>query len=266
MQALNSELEQFVTDIFVPGQPISGAARREEMWCHHLRGSLLTDVKRKTATGMARVLDVKPQSLNHLITDSTWRWEPIQNRIAVRAQQLLKPSVWAIGDTTFLKDGHSTAGVTRQHSARVGGQANRQAAVSVAACGKTGAIPLAWRLFMPESWDPGVSPERRDSCRVPGDVRHRPKWQLALDGIDELRGLGLTPAPVVADEDYGRAGEFRDGLAARDLTFVVQVNHDITLAALAARARHTVGAGRKTSLGHRHRRRCHQDRGVLAHR
>jgi SRSO17 transposase len=52
---------------------------------------------------------------------------------------------------------------------------------------------------------------------------------LALDAIDELRGQGLTAPPVVADEDYGRAGEFRDGLAARGLDFVVQVNHDVSL-------------------------------------
>jgi SRSO17 transposase len=229
VQALNGELVRFVDEVFVGGQPERGAARRAELWGHHLRGSLLTDVKRKTATGMGRVLDVPTQSLNHLVTDSPWRWEPVQGRIAVRAQRLLRPAVWAIDDTTFLKDGHDSVGVARQHSGRVGGQANCQAAVSVTACGTRGAVPLAWRLFMPESWNPELSGERRGPARVPDDVCHRPKWQLALDGIDELREQALPPAPVVADEDYGRAGEFRDGLAARDLAFVVQVNHDISL-------------------------------------
>jgi SRSO17 transposase len=167
VQALNGELERFVEEVFAPGQPWRGAPRRAQMWAHHLRGSLLTDVKRKTATGMGRILGVPTQSLNHLVTDSPWLWEPVQNRVAVRAQQLLRPTVWAVDDTTFPKDGHDSVGVAYQHSGRVGGQANCQAAVSVTACGKAGAIPLAWRLFMPASWDPESSAERRMTCRVP---------------------------------------------------------------------------------------------------
>ncbi|WP_162834823.1 IS701 family transposase, partial [Amycolatopsis circi] len=198
-------------------------------WAHHLRGSLLTDVKRKTATGMGRVLGVATQSLNHVVTDSPWEWGPVQNRIAVRAQALLRPSAWAVDDTTFLKDGHDSVGVARQHSGRAGGQANCQAAVSVTACGKAGAIPLAWRLFLPKSWDPDLSAERRLSCRVPEDAVHRRKWELALDALDGLRAAGLEPPPVVADRDYGRAGEFRDGLARRGLGFVVQVNSDVSV-------------------------------------
>ncbi|MFD2474953.1 IS701 family transposase, partial [Amycolatopsis silviterrae] len=228
-RALNAELDGFVGEVFVPGQPVRGAQRRAELWGHHLRGSLLTDVKRKTATGMGRVLGVSTQSLNHLVTDSPWEWGPVQNRVAVRAQRLLRPVAWAVDDTTFLKDGHDSVGVARQHSGRAGGQANCQAAVSVTACGKAGAIPLAWRLFLPKSWNPEVSAERRLTCRVPEDEVHRRKWELALDALDEVLGLGLEPPPVVADRDYGRAGEFRDGLARRGLGFVVQVNSDVSV-------------------------------------
>jgi SRSO17 transposase len=229
VQALNGDLASFVAEVFVPGQPLQGAERRSEMWVHHLRGSLLTDIKRKTATGMGRVLGVPTQSLNHLVTDSPWRWEPVQNRIAVRAQELLGPRAWAIDDTTFLKDGHDSVGVGRQHSGRAGGQANCQAAVSVTACGRDGAIPLAWRLFMPKSWNPEVSAERRLTCRVPEDKVHRRKWELALDALDELLVQELDAPPVLADQDYGKASEFRHGLTERGLGFVVQVNTDIRL-------------------------------------
>jgi SRSO17 transposase len=232
---LNGELASFVAEVFVPDQPVRGAGRRAELWAHHLRGSLLTDIKRKTATGMGRMLGVPTQSLNHLVTDSPWLWGPVQDRIAVRAQRLLGPVAWAIDDTTFLKDGHDTVGVARQHSGRAGGIVNCQAAVTVTACGKTGAVssavPLAWRLFMPKSWNPEVSGERRLSCRVPDEIRHRRKWELALDAIDQLLGLGLTAPPVLADHDYGKVGTFRDGLAGRGLGFVVQVNTNINLLA-----------------------------------
>lgn len=229
MVALNSELERFVAEVFVPGQPVRGARRRAELWAHHVRGSLLTDIERKTATGMGRVLGVPTQSLNHLVTDSPWLWEPVRARIAVRAQDLLGPRAWAVDDTTFLKDGHDSVGVARQHSGRAGGVANCQAAVTVTAVGGTAAVPLEWRLFMPRSWNPEVAGERRLSCRVPDEVVHRRKWELALDALDRLLGLGLTAPPVLADQGYGTAGAFRDGLAARGLGFVVQVNTNINL-------------------------------------
>jgi SRSO17 transposase len=60
-------------------------------------------------------------------------------------------------------------------------------------------------------------------------VRHREKWRLALDMLDEVLGepgqggWGLPARPVVSDAGYGDATEFRLGLAARDLSYVVAV-------------------------------------------
>lgn len=229
MERLNSELSRFVAEVFTPGQPERGASRRAEMAVHHLRGSLLTDIHRKNATGIARVLGVSAQSLNHLVTDSPWQWQPVRNRIAVRACALLRPVACAIDDSTFLKDGQDSVGVANQYSGLVGGLANCQAAVTVTACGTDVGIPLTWRLFLPANWGPDVAAERRLLCRVPEDVTYRSKWELALDALDELSELELELPPVVADEAYGKTGEFRDGLASRGLAFVVQVNSDISL-------------------------------------
>jgi SRSO17 transposase len=223
VEALNGELAGFVGEVFASMLDKPGAAHRIQNTCHHLRGSLLTDVKRKTATGMARVLGVRPQGLNHLVTDSPWAWDPVHEQIARRADRLIRPNAWAIDDTTFLKDGHDTVGVTRQHSGRARGQANCQAAVTITACSPRGAIPLAWRLFLPESWNPGVADDRRAKCRVPENVVHRRKWELALDALDALRALDLTPPVVLADSDYGKAAQFRAGLASRGIAFAVQV-------------------------------------------
>ncbi|MFF1349319.1 transposase, partial [Streptomyces sp. NPDC058322] len=33
----------------------------------------------------------------------------------------------------------------------------------------------------------------------------RPKWQLALDMVDELATVGLRPAVLIADTGYGGA-------------------------------------------------------------
>jgi SRSO17 transposase len=61
---------------------------------------------------------------------------------------------------------------------------------------------------------------------VPERVRHRPKWQLALDMVDELEGWGLVPPVLVADAGYGDAGELRQGLDDRQIPYVVQVKAD----------------------------------------
>jgi DDE superfamily endonuclease len=38
---------------------------------------------------------------------------------------------------------------------------------------------------MPEEWDDDE--QRRDRAHVPEEIRHEPKWRLALEMIDELR-------------------------------------------------------------------------------
>jgi SRSO17 transposase len=115
-------------------------------------------------------------------------------------------------------------GVQRQYSGTLGKTANCQLGVSVNAVTEQASCPLDWRLFVPESWDDDV--ERRAACRVPGSVRHRPKWQLALDMLDELAVWGLVPPVLVSDAGYGEAGEFRQGLDDRQIPSVVQVKAD----------------------------------------
>jgi DDE superfamily endonuclease len=83
---------------------------------------------------------------------------------------------------------------------------------------------LDWRLLLPESWDEDT--ERRAACQVPARVRHRPKWQLVLDMVDELGTWGLVPPVLVADAGYGEVGEFRQGLDDREIGYVVQVKAD----------------------------------------
>jgi SRSO17 transposase len=98
---------------------------------------------------------------------------------------------------------------------------NCQVGVSVHAATDQASCPIDWRLFLPESWD--ADTERRRAAHVPEAVRHRPKWQLVPDMVDELGGWGLAPQVVVADAGYGDSGELRLGLEARGLAYVVQV-------------------------------------------
>ncbi|WP_374115741.1 transposase [Streptomyces sp. NK15101] len=87
---------------------------------------------------------------------------------------------------------------------------------------------MSWRLFLPAAWDGPDAQARRRSCRIPDSERHRPKWQLALDMLDELAGSGLRPAVLVADTGYGANADFRHGLDERGLAWVLQVKGAMT--------------------------------------
>jgi SRSO17 transposase len=73
---------------------------------------------------------------------------------------------------------------------------------------------------MPAEWD---DDPRRAACRVPDEVRHQPKWKLALEMIDELVGWGIAPPPVLGDAAYGDITELRLGLEEREIDYVLDV-------------------------------------------
>src|SRR5262249_59562716 len=52
------------------------------------------------------------------------------------------------------------------------------------------------------------------------------KPQIALELLDRVRGEGLPGWAVVADAGYGASGDFRDGLQARGLSYIVGVTED----------------------------------------
>jgi DDE superfamily endonuclease len=88
-------------------------------------------------------------------------------------------------------------------------------------------------------------------------VRHREKWRQALEMLDEITGgeqtggWGLAQRPVVADAGFGDCTEFRLGLEARGLTYVVAVKSTTSAYPAAAEpaAPPNSGRGRPGSVG-----------------
>jgi SRSO17 transposase len=183
--------------------------------------------RRKSVEPMAQRLgEVHYQALHHFVAVSPWDWRPVRRRLAERLVGALAPVAWAVDDTGFPKDGSCSVGVQRQYCGTLGKTANCQLGVSVNAVTEQASCPLDWRLFLPESWGDPAMAERRAACQVPAWVRHRPKWQLVLDMLDELEGWGRRPPVLSADAGYGEVGEFRQGLDDRQIPYVVQVKAD----------------------------------------
>jgi SRSO17 transposase len=227
LAAVRGRLEEFAAEMFAP------LARRDQRdkGATYVRG-LLLDGRRKSMQPMAERLGVDHQGLQQFVSSSTWAVEPVRERLARRAVEVIAPQAWVVDDTGFPKDGLASPGVARQYSGTLGKVGNCQIGVSISAVTDTASCPLSWRLFLPERWDDAcaATPEaaaavrdRRVRAAIPDSVRHREKWRLALDMLDELAGWGLAPPVVVADAGYGDIAAFRDGLTTRGRAWVVQV-------------------------------------------
>jgi SRSO17 transposase len=183
--------------------------------------------RRKSIEPMAQRLgEVHYQALHHFVATSPWDPGPVRRRLAEVLCGALSPTAWVVDDTGFPKDGDHSVGVQRQYSGTLGKTANCQLGVSVNAITEHASCPLDWRLFLPESWDEAAMATRRAACHLPEQVHHRPKWQLVLDMLDELAGWDLHPPVLLADSGYGEVGEFRWGLDARQIPYVVEVRSD----------------------------------------
>jgi SRSO17 transposase len=217
LEVQRAALIEFAAEMYAPLRRCDQRAKAE---CY-TRG-LLIEGRRKSMQPMAaRLGEVDDQGLQQFISDSPWDGAAVRRRLARRMCGELDPVAWAIDDTGMPKCGRLSPGVARQYCGELGKVANCQVAVSVNAVSDDASCPLDWRLYLPAEWDDDR--ERRGRAKIPDEVGHRPKWQLALDMLDELAGWGLGPSVIVADAGYGEIGEFRAGLERRDLRYVVQV-------------------------------------------
>jgi SRSO17 transposase len=214
----------------------------------YVRG-LLADGQRKSMVPMAARLGVDHQRLQQFITSSTWDYAAVR-RNAVRWFAASFPvEALVVDDTGFPKDGSASPCVARQYSGTLGKTANCQIGVSVHLVNERASCAADWRLFCPRSWDDAAladpvaaagAARRRQRAGIPDEVRHREKWRLAVDMIEEMAGpggwgvLGLAtaaggPRPVVAaDIGYGDNALFREQLTARGWQYAVAVKGGTT--------------------------------------
>ena len=209
----------------------------------YVRG-LLADGQRKSMQPMAVRLGTDHQRLQQFITSSTWDYVAVRRNVArwFAASQPVEALV--IDDTGFPKDGTASPCVARQYSGILGKIGNCQVAVSVHLVNERASSAADWRLFCPESWDDQAladpvaaagAARRRQRAGIPDEVRHREKWRLALEMIEEMTGPGgwgvldlVTaaggPRPVVAaDIGYGDNALFREQLTAAGWQYAVAV-------------------------------------------
>jgi SRSO17 transposase len=184
-----AELEAFVADAFA-SLPRADQRGKGNLY---LRG-LMLDGRRKSMQPMGERLGVDYQQLQQFVSSSPWKVEPVRHVLVRRALQLIGPDAWVVDDTGFKKDGASSPCVARQHSGTRGKIGNCQIGVSIHAATDQASCPLDWRLSVSGAWDDTCEDTneeadlivaRRAKARLPDLQRHRTKWVMALEIIDE---------------------------------------------------------------------------------
>ena len=225
LRKLERELEQYLWGMF------QGLGRRERLeavsW--YVTG-LLLDGERKSIEPMAgRLVDHVSeisgmrQRLQECVSVSAWPDEVVCSRLAKKIEaELPGVEAFVIDDTGFPKKGVHSVGVQRQYSGTLGRRDNCQVATSLHLASEHGSACVALRLYLPEQWCSDI--QRRRKAKIPEGVGFLRKWEIALQQLDNALSWGVRKHVVLADAGYGDAGEFREALSARELTYLVGIS------------------------------------------
>jgi SRSO17 transposase len=213
----------------------AGHADRREPLALYCQGLILPG-DRKSVEPMAARLDpvhvqARHQSLHHLVAQAGWSDGAVlrvARDYAREAMEIQGPiEAWIVDDTGFPKKGTHSVGVAHQYCGPFGKTSNCQCAVSLSMASRWSSVPVAFRLYLPETWAKDM--ERRAEAGVPESVAFQPKWQIALDLIDVQREAKEPDLPVLADAGYGDTFGFRKALTERGLLYAVGINKTTTV-------------------------------------
>lgn len=208
---------------------VLGDPRRNGPMTSYCTG-LLMPTDRKSVEPMAALTApertaAQHQSLLHFVGKGDWSDDAVLAKVREQVVPQIEThgaiSAWIIDDTGFPKKGRHSVGVARQYCGQLGKQNNCQVAVSLSVANESASLPVAYSLYLPESWADDV--ERREKAGVPSTVVFKTKPQIALDQIAWACANGLPRGDVIADAGYGAEERFRAGITKLGLSYVAGV-------------------------------------------
>jgi SRSO17 transposase len=118
------------------------------------------------------------QSLLHFVGEGGWPDQAVLAKVG----QMVLPAIerhgpieaWIIDDTGFAKNGKHSVGVARQYCRPLGKQDNCQVAVSLSLASAHASLPVAYRLYLPQSWASDAA--RRAKAGVPAEITFKPNF------------------------------------------------------------------------------------------
>jgi SRSO17 transposase len=172
----------------------------------------------------ARLAPADYDQLHHFVAVGPWDEAPLEAELLTQTDRLVggPEAVLVIDDTALPKKGEHSVGVARQYASVLGKRANCQTLVSLTLARNEVPVPIALRLFLPESWT--LDPERMRRAGVPEFFQApRTKPGIALSELDRIIAAGVRFGMVLADAGYGISAAFRQALSARELLWAVGI-------------------------------------------
>lgn len=195
---------------------------------------LLLSGNRKSVEPIAAVtapdrVSAQHQSLLHFVNQGTWSDADVLANVREQVLPAMERNgpivVWVIDDTGFPKHGRHSVGVARQYCGESGKKDNCQAAVSLSLANAHASLPVAYQLYLPQSWADDM--ERRSKAGVPDEIVFKTKNEIAREQIEWACATGLPKGVVVADSAYGKDASLRARISELGLQYAVGVRGEM---------------------------------------
>ena len=214
---------------------VLGHASRAAAARAYCTGLLLPGERKSVEPMAARIAPARVQaahqSLHHVVAKAEW-----DDAALLRAvRDLVLPAIerhgtvryWIVDDTGFPKQGEHSVGVARQYCGQLGKQDNCQVAVSLSVANDHASLPVAYRLYLPETW--AADPARRAKAGVPEEIGFETKTAIALGQLRQAREAGIPVGTVLGDAGYGDECDFRVGVDELELRYALGIRSATTV-------------------------------------
>jgi len=168
---------------------------------------------------------------HHFLSNSPWSAEEVKKKVAQDSSSLMsfqklqmgKPTGLLIDESSHLKKGKHSVGVSRQYAGVIGKVDNCQVGVYVSLCNGKHSSLIDEALFLPKEW---IEDEKRClKAGIPKEaINDKTKPALALDLVDTALSNGVEFDWVGGDGLYGHSSDLRSGLDKRGLLYVLDIH------------------------------------------
>lgn len=191
----------------------------------------------KNHTNMERMAEQVPEQAYHqyhnFLSESKWDYQQVNNTTTLETSALLegcksksgKPIGYIVDESSHLKKGKKSVGVSRQYAGVSGKVDNCQVAVYSSLYNEGNVSIINVKLFLLEQWT-----QDKDRCHKAGipesEQEFKTKPQLALEMIKSDKELGVQFDWIGSDGLYGHNTELTHGLDTKGLFYVLDVHKD----------------------------------------
>jgi len=182
----------------------------------YIQGLLRNGLRNKSIERIAEADSKDYYSLQHFISESTWKAQDLFSHTAEGVNQLIGGSDAALifDESGMVKAGKASVGVERQYLGCVGKVENGQIGVFAALAHDGNYGIIDGELYLPKTWC--ENEKKLDKAHVPEEYRkYRPVTEIAIDMLERIRKNGVNFGYVAVDGGYGKNLDFSweiDGL------------------------------------------------------